>query len=130
MFCDVWLWAGEIRQTQLNLGRPVLQIQPDLYSLLQDLQSWADTKLNVLEQAVRLHHRAVAIHPFVNGNGRWSRLLSNIWLKRNGHPLVDWPEPACGEQSDIRDEYIQALQSADGGNITPLSQLHQRFLGQ
>ena len=34
------------------------------------------------EQAAMLHHQAVAIHPFENGNGRWSGLLANIWLRR------------------------------------------------
>jgi Fic family protein len=27
--------------------------------------------------AVRLHHRLVSVHPFPNGNGRWSRLAAD-----------------------------------------------------
>ena len=60
-----------------------------------------------LELAVRIHFRAVHIHPFPNGNGRWSRLLGNIFLKQNDHPLVKWPEETIGvEKSIARDAYI------------------------
>ena len=44
--------------------------------------------IDLSEQAVLLHHRAVQIHPFENGNGRWSRLLANIWLKKHAHPIT------------------------------------------
>ena len=56
--------------------------------------------------AVHLHHRAVQIHPFLNGNGRWARLLANILLKLHKAPLTEWPEEAIGATSVIREEYL------------------------
>lgn len=53
--------------------------------------------------------RGVAIHPFLNGNGRWARMLANIWLKRNGHPITEWPEATISFKSVIRDEYLAAI---------------------
>ncbi len=86
--------------------------------------------MDPVEQAARLHHRAVEVHPFVNGNGRWARMLTNIWLGLRSHPPVLWPENLIGETSPIRDEYIAALKIADRGEIEPLSRLHRRFLEQ
>jgi Fic family protein len=80
-----------------------------------------------LDQSVRLHHRSVRIHPFSNGNGRWARMLANIWLKRQGQPITAWPEEAIGSKSVIRDEYIAAIRAADEGDEWGLRELHQRF---
>jgi Fic family protein len=43
-----------------------------------DIQAWEIKTDLLLEQAMRIHHRTVNIHPFENGNGRWSRMLANI----------------------------------------------------
>lgn len=74
-----------------------------------------------------LHHQAVHIHPFENGNGRWSRALANLWLYLHGQEPTDWPGTALSEASAIRGEYIEAIQAADKGNYAPLLALHQQF---
>jgi Fic-DOC domain mobile mystery protein B len=127
MFGDVWKWAGEFRRENLNLGCEWPQVQLRLQSLLDDLAFWEANRDPLLEQAVRLHHRGVAIHPFLNGNGRWARMLANIWLKRNGHPITEWPEATISFKSVIRDEYLAAIQSSDHGDETALIELHRRF---
>jgi Fic family protein len=33
---------------------------------------------------VRFHHALVALHPFPNGNGHWSRLMADILAVRLG----------------------------------------------
>jgi Fic family protein len=63
----------------------------------------------------------------LNGNGRWSRLLANIWLKLNKQPLTLWPEDAIGATSVIRDEYLAAVRAADGGNYASLIELHRQY---
>jgi Fic family protein len=83
--------------------------------------------MDFVEQAARLHHRAVKIHPFPNGNGRWSRMLANIWLKRNRQPLTKWPEKVIGTESEIRDRYLAAIIKADGGDYSDLIALHREF---
>ena len=86
--------------------------------------------MSLLEQAARLHYRAVWIHPFKNGNGRWARLLANIWLRLHGSPIVLWPDESIGQESIIRNEYIKALKFADQGDFGPLLALHNRHLEQ
>ncbi len=125
MFGDVWRWAGVLRTENKNIGVPWNQVETRLYGLLENLKYWKD--IPFLEQAASLHHQAVAIHPFHNGNGRWSRMLANIWLKLNKRLLTAWPEQLIGETSPIRQEYLAAIRAADEGDCGPLIQLHRRF---
>ena len=83
MLGNVWAWAGGFRKTQTIPGIPFYQIRTDLENLCSDVQSWCDEgcELTLLEQAVRIHHRLVFIHPFPNGNGRFSRLISDRYLR-------------------------------------------------
>jgi len=129
MFGEVWEWAGTRRTTELNFGVAAYQIDHDLKNLFDDLAVWHEREsFPLVEQSVRLHHRAVWIHPFRNGNGRWARLLANIWLKRWRHAPVKWPEQTIGDGSRIRKEYIAAVKAADRGDYGPLLALHQRYL--
>ena len=127
MFGDVWKWAGQTRKINLNLGSPWHQVPIQLQRLCDDLDYWKTNWPDVTEQAAHLHHRAVQIHPFQNGNGRWSRLLANIWLKLHRQPLTDWPEEVIGSTSLVRDEYLAAVRAADEGDDTRLIDLHRRF---
>lgn len=127
MFGDVWTWAGTVRTRDLNVGVPHRQIVHQLAALIDRLHSWSGFEHPTEIQSVRLHHEAVRIHPFENGNGRWARLLANIWLKRHGLPIVAWPDDLLGQTSTVRDEYLAAVKAADRGNFDPLIGLHRRF---
>ncbi|MEN8148472.1 MAG: mobile mystery protein B [Planctomycetota bacterium] len=127
MFGEVWEWAGVVRSEDLNLGVHHYQIRERLVALLGDLHSWSGFGTSIEEQAVLLHHKAVQIHPFQNGNGRWARLLSNLWLKLHGEPIVAWPDEVLGESSPVRDEYLDAIKAADRGDYEGLTELHRRF---
>ena len=83
MFCDVWIWAGEYRTTERNIGVAPYQIPMKLMQLFDDLNFWIDNKTySNHEIAVRLHHKLVQIHPFPNGNGRVSRLMADLVLQK------------------------------------------------
>lgn len=127
MFGDVWSWAGSFRATELNIGPPPHRIETDMQALLDDLFAWTSYDMPMPEQAVRLHHRAVSVHPFQNGNGRWSRTLANIWLRLHDTPLILWPEPEIGVESKIRGAYLDAVRNADAGDYGSLLDLHLRF---
>ena len=125
MFGKVWAWAGKLRKVELNIGVSFIHVETRLFELLANLHLWTDMPL--IEQAVRLHHGAVAIHPFLNGNGRWAGMLANIWLKQHGSSPTEWPEQAVGEASIIRIEYLIAIKAADDWNYEPLIELHARY---
>ena len=63
-------------------------------------------------------------------NGRWSRLLANIWLKLHKLPLTEWPEDVIGATSAIRDDYLAAIRAADTGDFAPLIEMHRRFAAE
>jgi Fic-DOC domain mobile mystery protein B len=125
MLGDVWDWAGQLRTSDgFNIGIPCHKISSELQALLDDLVSWPGFGMPWTEQAARLHHRAVFIHPFVNGNGRWARFLANIWLKKHRQAITLWPEAVIGEASSVRGEYLSAIVAADRGDYGPLTLLH------
>ncbi len=127
MFGDVWSWAGSLRTTRTNIGCPPQEIEVRLHDLLEDLKAWKDSGMPLQEQAARLHHGLVLIHPFPNGNGRWSRMAANIWLRLHGAALTEWPETTIGAASTIRGEYLDAVKAADRGDHSKLLVMHERY---
>jgi Fic-DOC domain mobile mystery protein B len=125
MFGDVWSWAGQIRTRPLSLGSDPAHIGEHLAQLCDDIRGREPYMPSMLEQAVLIHHRAVQIHPFRNGNGRWSRMLSNLWLRIHQCPIVEWPA-GIGLESPIRSEYLACLRAADAHDMAPLLELHAR----
>ncbi len=126
MFGDVWKWAGEIRTRDLNVGVRWSLIDEKLQNLLSDLEFWDQSAMDVVERAVRLHHQAVQIHPFYNGNGRWSRMLANILLRMRGHPQTSWPENLLGTESTIRGALPGGDQGGRPGELRPALDAHAR----
>ena len=129
MFGKIWSWAGQFRRDTLSIGIQWHQVPMAVEELAGNLAQWHTNDWGRLKQAVQLHYQAVHIHPFQNGNGRWSRLLANIWGMQHGLPIVRWPSKRIANQASAeRPEYIAALKAADKGNFAPLTQLHQRFM--
>jgi Fic-DOC domain mobile mystery protein B len=127
MFGKVWKWAGMFRTTPSHpVGVAPIQIEMALANLLENLKVWEREGRSPFEVAAWLHHKAVQIHPFQNGNGRWARLLANTWLKRGGYAITTWPAP-IGEESAMREEYIAALKHADDGEYSRLLEMHRKF---
>ncbi|MDP3666512.1 MAG: Fic family protein, partial [Sediminibacterium sp.] len=56
-------------------------------------------------RAVLGHFVFVFIHPYMDGNGRMGRFLMNAMLASGGYPWTVIPV-------EVRDEYMQALESA------------------
>ena len=130
MFSDVWSWAGLIRRAAKNIGPQLTahQIEVELTNMLKDLSAWQAHDMELIEQAARLHHRAVYIHPFENGNGRWARLLANIYMKQQSAPVTRWPDQdISGGCSIIREQYLEAVRSADNHDLDPLIELHKKY---
>lgn len=124
MFGDVWDWAGKLRQVELSIGVKAYLVSTELKKLVDDLEYWHKNKsFEVIEIAARTHHRAVQIHPFKNGNGRWSRMIANIYLKQNGLSPTKWNENLLAKVNLHRDDYINSLKEADNGDYSKLIQL-------
>jgi len=125
MYGQVWAWAGQYRTSDRNLGVPYWQIRMDMRVLRDDALAWlADTtaaRYGDDECAIRFGYRLVVIHPFPNGNGRWSRLASDALIVALGGTRFSWGAATLTEPGATRRDYIRALQAADsGGDLGPL----------
>ena len=129
MFGNVWEWAGKLRQVELSIGVKAYLVSTEMKKLVDDLDFWEQNKsFSVIEIASRVHHRAVQIHPFLNGNGRWARMLANIYLKQNGLQPTKWNENLLSKENLHRDDYIKALKKADFGDYIDLIKLQSNVL--
>jgi len=126
MFGNVWEWAGKFRKVELSIGIKAYLVPTTLKELVDDIAFWNSHKtFDIYEIATRIHHRAVQIHPFQNGNGRWSRMLANIYLRQNGLMPVKWQEDLLSKENPKRDKYIEALKDADNGDYSNLIDMHR-----
>ncbi len=121
MFGTTWKWAGTFRQTEKNIGIDPLRIQTALVELLANTKAQLEFgSYSPDEIAVRLSHRLVAIHPFVNGNGRLSRTIADIILVENGATRFSWGAINLIDASLTRQRYLSALREADAKNYASL----------
>ena len=121
MFGDVWIWAGEYRTTEKNIGITPYQIPSKIMQLFDDVKFWIENKTySNHEIAVRLHHKLVQIHPFPNGNGRLSRLMADLLLEKLDGSKLYWGDANLVNVSEVRSKYIESLRKADAGDYKEL----------
>ncbi len=82
----------------------VEKIQEEMEKLFQRAAKERD-KHHPVKFAAQLHKRFVFIHPFIDGNGRISRLLMNAALIQDGYMIAVIPPI-------LRQEYISLLEMA------------------
>jgi len=74
-------------------------------------------RTNPFALAAWLHVALVGIHPFVDGNGRVTRIVASLPLVLSGYPPISIPSDI-----DSKRRYFQALQTAQSNqNLEPLA---------
>lgn len=112
LYEPVWTWGGRQRSRETNIGVAPEQISVAMRSALDDLRHRWDTSQarEARDLGIAAHAALVHIHPFVDGNGRTTRLLADlIFLAAQGEGEVfayDWDFD--------RDTYIRLLREYDG----------------
>lgn len=82
--------------------------------LMEDFFSYFNKqkkRLHPIIMAAEVHERLVSIHPFIDGNGRTSRLLMNMVLLQNGYSLTH-----IKGDGESRLAYYKALESVQLDN--------------
>lgn len=121
MFGEVWRWAGLYRETDKNIGAPHWEVPVRLHEAFENARYWVEhNSFPADEIAVRFHHALVWIHPFPNGNGRWSRLMADLLVIALGQPRFSWGGGDLRQPDEVRRSYIAALRQADGHDFTSL----------
>lgn len=86
--------AGRYRKMAVRIsGSKHEPPQPYLLTkLMEDYFAFYKAQKKVLHPvilAAEMHERLVSIHPFIDGNGRTSRLIMNLILLKNGYTLTN-----------------------------------------
>jgi fido (protein-threonine AMPylation protein) len=106
---SVWKWAGKLRVREVSIGAAPENIRELLYGELQTL-NWQVENLDSIDLtpefiAMSAHHHLVKIHPFVDGNGRVTRLFADVLLlAMTGYRIFEWTDSP---------DYFAALRRAD-----------------
>ncbi|WP_374507494.1 Fic family protein [Flavobacterium sp.] len=108
--------AGRYRKVQVMIkGSTHMPPQPFLVAKeMEDYFIWYETNKNKLHPVVlaaEMHERLVTIHPFIDGNGRTSRLVMNLILLQHGYVIAN-----IKGDYDNRMRYYQALETAQTKN--------------
>lgn len=77
---------------------------------MEDYFIWYEANKNSLHPVIlagEMHERLVTIHPFVDGNGRTSRLVMNLILLSHGYIIAN-----IKGDYDTRMQYYQTLEKA------------------
>jgi Fic-DOC domain mobile mystery protein B len=124
MFGKVWTWAGTFRRTNKNIGVEWPYVPVELKMLTDDVSYWMDNKTFQPEEiAYRFHHRLVWIHLFPNGNGRHSRMITDLLLTEVfERKAFSWGGESLNDAGKLRTQYIEALKAADKNDYSLLKE--------
>ncbi|MBC5838012.1 Fic family protein [Flavobacterium muglaense] len=108
--------AGRYRQVQVMIkGSSYMPPQPYMVTKnMEDFYMWYETyksKLHPIILAAEMHERLVTIHPFIDGNGRTSRLVMNLILLQHGYVIAN-----IKGNYESRMQYYQSLETAQTQN--------------
>jgi Fic family protein len=108
--------AGTYRKVQVMISG-AKHIPPQPYLVQKEMETlfiWYNkhkATLHPVLLSAELHERLVTIHPFIDGNGRTSRLLMNLILLQHGYPIA-----ILKGDVQSRLQYYAALEAAQTNN--------------
>lgn len=115
-------YEGKFRDTRVFIGnlhtKKINYIPPDAYKvpgLIDELLDWLNNSTDEMYPVIIagiLHYELVRIHPFVDGNGRTSRLMATLILSIHKFNIDNYFTLDEYYNQD-RQAYIDALKSAD-----------------
>ena len=115
-------YEGKFRDTSVIIGNvhtiKINYIPPDSYKvpyLVDELLDWLNNSTSEMYPVIVagiLHYELVRIHPFIDGNGRTSRIMATLILSLNNFNIDNYFTLDEYYNKD-RQAYVDALHSAD-----------------
>lgn len=112
LYGPVWGWGGRQRSLETNIGIAPEHIAVELRNALDNLSFQWDHQTGITARTLGIaaHAAVVRIHPFVDGNGRVTRLLADLVFLA---AQTGW-EPLLGYDWEVdRRAYIRLLGKYD-----------------
>ncbi len=109
-------WAGRYRNVPVRIVGST-HLPPNTLKVFDLMDAWEHSaaeewsSVHPVLLAADLHSTLAGIHPFVDGNGRASRLVMNLTLLRHGWPVIVIPS-----ESTLRLAFYQALEDTQTGS--------------
>lgn len=108
--------AGKYRTVEIHVG-PYIPPKPNIVPfLMTEFIKWLNNpippNLSPILYAAIAHYQLVAIHPFVDGNGRSTRILTKLVLKKYGYDFIKYFSLESYYNRE-RKSYYTALNGAD-----------------
>lgn len=130
---EVYPWAGEYRQVNISKGSfvfamaaqvPRLMLEFERKELARFTPCAFDNLEDVLDALAITHCELVLIHPFRDGNGRLSRLFSQLMALQAGLPLLNF-SVIKGKQ---RETYFAAVRAGMGRDYAPMIEVFRKVV--
>ena len=112
LFDGLYPFAGEVRS--LNISKGGFRFANSLY-LKPALEAIEKMPQSTFEEIVAKYVEMNIAHPFMEGNGRATRIWLDMMLHKNLNKVIDW-------QRISRESYLQAMERS------PINNLELRFL--
>ena len=138
LFEDIYDFAGQTRT--LNIAKGGFRFASAIY-LDEALERISDMPQRTFEQIVAKYIEMNVAHPFLEGNGRATRIWLDAILKKELGKVVDWSRVgrddylAAMERSPVKDTEIRLLHSSNAsapidttllGMVTEVKPLHSK----
>ena len=109
-------FAGRYRESEVRIFGsavkfPRSEVVPQLVKGLIYWYNKYKKEYHPFEMAVIFSMKFVSIHPFIDGNGRMSRLLMNFILKKNKYPWIN-------VYMKQREDYLNAVRKSNDDNYS------------
>lgn len=108
--------AGKYRTTPVRVGDYLPPEHFKIPILMQEFAAWLRNpqppNLSPILYTGIAHYQFVAIHPFIDGNGRTTRILTTLMLIKNGYDMTSFFALESFYDRN-RKAYYEALDSAD-----------------
>ena len=115
LFGGLYDFAGQIRQKNISKGGFQFAVSHFLGNTLKQIEDMPETSFDeIVEKYVEMN----IAHPFMEGNGRSTRIWLDLILKKRLHKCVDWSKIGktdymnAMKQSALNDKFLKQLLQA------------------
>ncbi len=125
---EIYEWAGEYRRVNVSKGDFPFAAAARVPSLMEEFERDvlarytpcnSKDRADIVRALSETHVELVLIHPFREGNGRLTRVVSILMALQAGLPLLDFSSIA----EEQKQEYFAAVQAGLDKNYSPMERL-------